>query len=113
MENERNVPISTGRLAVYRILYRLNMQFERVHETLTEILTGQFSFPEQSKFALVPLSDAAESWKNRIGEIQAEANKRLTGMMNEYETKLCHALGEANEEEEARMAAPAKKRNRK
>lgn len=81
----------------YRHLHHINRAFEYLNGNL------------EAMFNLDLLElDSLETWQNRLGEIQAEINKELTGNLHEQESKETRRLGQAVESwEEAQ--SPEKK----
>ena len=60
--------------------------------------------------------DSLETWQNRLGEIQAEINKELTGNLHEQESKETRRLGRAVEiweEEQGPQSKSVKKTPKK
>ncbi len=76
-------------LTLYRTLYRLNRAFVRIDNDLRQLIAAKTFHPEY-----------AEVWQDRLGEMQAEINRRLTGILNEQETAQVRRLGPANERRE-------------
>jgi len=76
-------------LTLYRTLYRLNRAFVRIDNDLRQLIAGKTFH-----------SEYAEVWQDRLGEMQAEINRRLTGTLNEQETAQVRRLGPVNERRE-------------
>ncbi len=76
-------------LTLYRTLYRLNRAFVRIDNDLRQLIAAKTFHPEY-----------AEVWQDRLGEMQAEINRRLTGILNEQETAQVRRLGPVNEKRE-------------
>lgn len=90
------------KLILYRALYRLNRGFTRIHNNLGQLIAAKTL---QEEFA--------EVWQNRLGETQAEINKRLTGILNAQEQADTRRLGIINEHrEEVRLRNPVRKKSR-
>lgn len=80
---------TTRKLILYRALYRINRGFARIHYHLGQLIAaGTF----QEEYTNV--------WQDRLGETQAEINKRLTGILNTQEVADTRRLGSINEQRE-------------
>ncbi len=76
-------------LTPYRTLYRLNRAFVRLDNDLQQLIAAKIFHTEYT-----------EVWQDRLGEMQAEINRRLTGILNEQETAQVRRLGPVNERRE-------------
>lgn len=67
------------KLRVYRTLYRLNRAFAQLTHNLDGLLVEQFFKHDQ------PDEGHPHSWQARLGEIQAEVNRRITENLHNLE----------------------------
>src|SRR5258708_571554 len=81
----------------YRHLHHINRAFAYLSGNLEAMLNLE----------LLKL-DSLETWRNRLGEIQAEINKELTGNLHEQESKETRRLGQAVEAWETGQTLPTK-----
>lgn len=82
----------TRQFRVYWHLYRVNKAFQYLESNLELLLSNE-----------VLERGSAEVWRNRLGELQAEINRDLTGRLHQQESGEVRRLGpvvEAWEEEE-------------
>jgi len=86
----------------YRHLHHINRAFAYLNGNLEVMLNLE----------LLKL-DSLETWRNRLGEIQAEINKELTGNLHEQESKETRRLGQAVEAWEEVQRKSAKKAPKK
>ena len=74
------------KLKVYRSLYRLNLAFARLHETLNWLTVARILANQ------IP-SDMPESWQDQLAEIQASINRQLTESLHNAEHGDVRRLG--------------------
>ncbi|MBZ5523724.1 MAG: hypothetical protein LAP21_15940 [Acidobacteriia bacterium] len=86
----------TRKFRVYRHLYHVNNAFQYLEHNLETLLTNELLE-----------RDDVEVWRNRLGELQAEINKNLTGRLHQQEAGETRRLGEIVEKWEERELAGA------
>ena len=95
----------TRKFRVYRHLYQVNNAFRYLENNLEMLLASE----------LIE-RDSAEVWRNRMGELQAEINRNLTGHLHQQESLEVRHFGprvEAWEEREIARATARATRKRK
>ena len=74
------------KLKVYRSLYRLNLAFARLHETLNWLTVARILADQ------IP-DDLPRVWQDHLAEIQAEVNRGITETLHNMEHGDVRRLG--------------------
>jgi hypothetical protein len=74
------------KLKVYRSLYRLNLSFARLHETLNWLTVARILANQ------IP-DDMPQVWQDHLAEIQAEVNRHITETLHNMEHGDVRRLG--------------------